>query len=130
MKYIVTLNGNKYEVEVEKGVATEVFLGKVDVATTPVSQNVPATTAVAAAPTAPPTAPTGNGDPVPSPMAGNIIQVKCDAGKAVKQGEVLFILEAMKMENEIVAPKDGTIDSILVSKGNAVDTGAILCTIV
>ncbi len=133
MKYIVTLNGNEYEVEVEKGVATEVFLGQTTFSTAPVPAPVSLdveSNAMTPVPVAEKAAATGNGAPVEAPMAGNIIQVKCDEGKAVKQGDVLFILEAMKMENEIVAPKDGTIDSILVSKGNAVDTGAVLCTIV
>ncbi|MFI3174872.1 MAG: biotin/lipoyl-containing protein [Bacillota bacterium] len=133
MKYIVTLNGNEYEVEVEKGVATEVFLGQTmfaaPTAAPTITLDVEAN-AMTPVPVAEKAAASGNGTPVEAPMAGNIVQAKCEEGKAVKQGDVLFILEAMKMENEITAPQDGTIDSVLVSKGNAVDTGAVLCTIV
>ena len=114
MKYIVTLNGKKYEVEVEKGEATAVYAG-------------PAET-VTAAPAAP-AAPAGAGDPIKSPMPGTILDVKVSAGQKVSEGDILFILEAMKMENEIVAPRDGEITSITVSKGASVQTDQVLGTI-
>ena len=87
--------------------------------------------AVAAAPAAAPAAPvvTGAGEPVNAPMPGNILKVNVTAGQAVKSGDVLCILEAMKMENEIMAPKDGTVTQVLVSKGANVDTGAPLVVI-
>ena len=72
---------------------------------------------------------TGAGEPVNAPMPGNILKVNVTAGQAVKSGDVLCILEAMKMENEIMAPKDGTVTQVLVSKGNTVDTGAPLVVI-
>ena len=62
-------------------------------------------------------------------MPGNILQVKVANGQAVKSGDVLFILEAMKMENEICAPKDGTVTSVCVTKGATVETGSVLCTL-
>ena len=62
-------------------------------------------------------------------MPGNILKVAVTAGQAVKEGDMLCILEAMKMENEILAPKSGTVTSVAVSKGSTVDTGAVLVTI-
>ena len=67
--------------------------------------------------------------PVNAPMPGNILRVNVKAGDAVKSGTVLCVLEAMKMENEIMAPKDGTVTQVLVSKGSTVDTGAPLVVI-
>ena len=78
---------------------------------------------------APAPAAAGSGEPVNSPMPGTILDVKVAAGQAVKSGDVLMILEAMKMENEIMAPKDGTVTSVAVSKGASVESGALLCTI-
>ena len=72
---------------------------------------------------------TGAGDPVNAPMPGNILKVNVKAGDKVKSGTVLVVLEAMKMENEIMAPKDGTVTQVLVSKGSTVDTGAPLVVI-
>ena len=88
-------------------------------------------TAPAAAPAAPKAAPaaSGSGETVSSPMPGTILDVKVAAGQAVKSGDILFILEAMKMENEIFAPCDGTVSSVAVSKGAAVNPGDVLCVI-
>ena len=71
----------------------------------------------------------GAGEPVNAPMPGTILDVKVTAGQAVKSGDVLMILEAMKMENEIMAPKDGTVTSVSASKGASVQSGDVLCTI-
>ena len=71
----------------------------------------------------------GSGETVSSPMPGTILDVKVAAGQAVKSGDILFILEAMKMENEIFAPCDGTVSSVAVSKGAAVNPGDVLCVI-
>ena len=117
-KFIVNVNGNSYEVEVEEvgGVSAP--------AAAPVA--APAI-APAAAPKAP-AAPAG-GTPVKAPMPGNVLDIKVSNGQAVKQGDVLVILEAMKMENEISAPCDGTIASVNVQNGASVETGTVLCVI-
>ena len=129
MKYKVTLNGRTYEVEVEAGKA--MLLAEYEA----VAPAAPAAAPAAAAPAAPAAAPaaapvvTGAGEAVNAPMPGNILKVNVTAGQAVKAGTVLVVLEAMKMENEIMAPKDGTVSQVLVQKGSTVDTDAPLVVI-
>lgn len=129
MKYNVTLNGKVYEVEVERG---EAILVNVSDYAAPAPVSAPVSTAAPApdAP-APVPAPSGSleGEAVTSPMPGVILDVKVSAGEAVKAGQVLLILEAMKMENEIVAPRDGKVAQIVTPKGSAVETGATLLTL-
>ncbi len=127
MKYKVTLNGRTYEVEVEAGKAMltdeyEAF------APAPAAPAAPAPAASAAAPAAAPAAPavTASGEPVNSPMPGTILRVEVAQGAAVKEGQLLVVLEAMKMENEILAPKDGTVAQVVVQKGSHVETGSPL----
>ena len=130
MKYKVTLEGRTYEVEVEAGKAMLLYeyeaIAPAPVAAAPVAA-APAAAPAAAAPAAP--AVTGAGEAVNAPMPGNILKVNVQNGQAVKAGQVLVVLEAMKMENEIMAPKDGTVTQVLVSKGSTVDTGAPLVVI-
>ena len=126
MKYKVTLNGRTYEVEVEHGKA--MLLDEYEaIAPAPVAA-APAAAPVAAAPAAAPAAPavTGAGEAVTAPMPGNILKVNVNVGDKVKEGQCLVVLEAMKMENEIMAPKDATVTQVVVSKGSTVDTGAPL----
>ena len=111
-KYRVNVNGTVYEVELEEMTG---------------APSAPA--APAAAPAAPAAAPAAGGEKVTSPMPGTILSVNVAAGDAVKRGQVLMILEAMKMENEIMCPCDGTVTSVAAAKGASVESGALLCTI-
>ena len=121
MKYVVTLNGKNYEVEVTE--CDAVLLGVTDAVAAPAPVAAPAAAPVAA-PAAAPVA--GEGTKVPSPMPGTILSVNVSVGQAVKTGDVLMVLEAMKMENDIVAPCDGVVKQILVSKGSTVNTDEVL----
>ena len=129
MKYKVTLNDRTYEVEVEAGKA--VLLAEYDAAAAaPAAVAAPVAAPAAAVPAAPAApAVTGAGEAVNAPMPGTILKVNVEKGQAVKAGTVLVVLEAMKMENEILAPKDGTVTQVVVSKGSTVDTGAPLVVI-
>ena len=152
MKYVATINGKKYEVEVEKleayksldrnGVAAPaapVLPASAPVqrpaapAPAPVAAPAPAPVAAAPAPApapaaapAPKAAAPAGATTVEAPMPGKILNIKVSEGQAVKFGEVVVIMEAMKMETEIVAPADGTVSKILVKAGDSVDTGAAL----
>ena len=127
MKYKITLNGRTYEVEVEAGKAMLLDEYEAIAPAAPAAAPV-AAAPVAAAPAAAPAAPavTGAGEPVTAPMPGTILKVNVTNGQAVKAGTLLCVLEAMKMENEIMAPKDGTVTQVVISKGASVDTGAPL----
>ncbi len=122
MKYKVTLNGRTYEVEVEAGKA--MLLDEYE-ATAPAAPASPAPVAATPAPAAAPAAPVA-GEAVCAPMPGTILRVNATEGQAVKAGDVLCVLEAMKMENEIKAPRDGKVAQILAAKGANVETGAPL----
>ena len=111
--YKVTVNGNVYEITLE-------VIDKADI------KAAPAPPAAAPAPVA--SAPAG-GEAIKAPMPGTILKVNVANGQAVKKGDVLFILEAMKMENEIMAPCDGTVNGVSVSAGASVESGSALCTI-
>ena len=130
MKYKVTLNGRTYEVEVEAGKAMlvdeyEAYAPAPAAPAAPAAAPAaPAAAPAAAAPAAP--AVTAAGEPVNSPMPGTILRVEVKDGDAVKAGQLLVVLEAMKMENEILAPKDGTVAQVVVSKGSHVETGSPL----
>ena len=114
-KFLINVNGTKYEVEVEE---------------------IDASAAKAAAPkaeapkaAAPAAKPAGAGEKVTSPMPGTILSVAVKEGDSVKEGQQLMILEAMKMENEILAPCAGKVTAVVVAKGSTVESGTLLCTI-
>lgn len=132
MIYKVTLNGKIYEVEVEKGEAMirAEYDAAAPVAPAPAAPAAPVAAAPVAAPAAAPAPAAAGEGVVQSPMPGNINAVKFSAGQSVKAGDVIIILEAMKMENEIVAPKAGTLKSVFVTKGATVNTGDALFEIV
>jgi len=132
MIYNVTINDKVYEVEVEKGKANLIRTTAVQAAPAPAVAPVAAAPAAAPAPAAPaaPSASVQAGTtPVNSPMPGTILDIKVTVGQQVKEGDLVVILEAMKMENEIYAPCAGTVAQVLTSKGASVDTGAPLVTI-
>ena len=128
MKYIITINDKDYEVDVEKGVARVLSVSNMtQAATMPLSTGTSASTPVplaAAAPASP-----SAGTAILAPMPGTILSIMKKPGDYVKAGDVVLILEAMKMENEIVATAAGTISQILVSKGATVTTGDSLVLI-
>ena len=126
MKYIVTINNKNYEVEVEQGQASIVKTTEVAPTAAPAPSAV---SAPAAQPSSATTITSVNGEPIKAPMPGLILNCKVSSGSKVKKGDVLFILEAMKMENEIVASIDGTVVQILAAKGSSVATGEILAVI-
>ena len=111
--YTITVNGNVYDVVVEEGVSTGAPVAK--------------------APAAPKAAPKASGAAgavsVKAPMPGNIMKVNCKVGASVKKGDVLIVLEAMKMENDICAPQDGVVASVEVAQGATVETDALLVTL-
>lgn len=119
-KYNVTVNGTAYEITLEVVDAADVKAAPA-AAAAPVAAPAPAAAPVAAAP--------AGGETITSPMPGTILVVNVQNGATVNKGDVLMVLEAMKMENEIIAPVSGTVASVNVQKGASVETGATLCVI-
>ena len=120
--YKVNVNGTEYKVSIELISETE--------AAAPVAAPAPAAApAPVAAPAAPAAAAPAGGEKVNAPMPGTILSVNVKVGDAVKKGQVLVILEAMKMENEIMAPVDGTVTFVGVNQGATVESGSAICVI-
>ncbi len=116
--YKVNVNGTDYVISIELMSDEEAAKAKAAPAQAP---------AAPAAPAAPVAA--GEGAEITAPMQGTILSVNVSNGQAVKKGDVLFILEAMKMENEIMAPNDATVTSVCVANGASVTSGTVLCTL-
>ena len=114
-KYRVTVNGTVYEVELEE--------------ITGAAPAAPAAEKPAAPAPAAPAAPAGEGERITSPRPGTILAVNVAAGQSVKKGDVLMVLEAMKMENEIMCPRDGVVSSVQAAKGAVVESGTLLCVL-
>jgi biotin carboxyl carrier protein len=130
MKYIVTINNNSYEVEVEKGEAR--LVKTTEVAAAPVTAQIVTTSSVpdtAPATPTPAAPPVTAGEKITAPMPGVILQIKKISDDSVKKGETILILEAMKMENEVIAPRDGVIAQITAVKGASVNTGDVLAVL-
>ncbi len=116
--YKVNVNGNVYEITLE-------VIDKADIK----APAAPAPTAAAPAPAAPAAPAPAGAQAINAPMPGTILKVNVSNGQAVKKGDVLMVLEAMKMENEILAPADATVSSVNVSAGQTVESGTALCTL-
>ena len=114
--YKVTVNGTVYEITLEVVDKSEI---KAPVAPTPAAPVAPAPVA----------APVAGATSITAPMPGTILKVNVSNGQSVKKGDVLMVLEAMKMENEIMAPADGTVSSISVASGASVESGTVLCVL-
>ena len=129
MKYVVTLKDRTYEVEVEEGEAMilDEYEVKAPAAAAPAA--APAAAAPAAAPAAAAPAALASGTTVEAPLPGNVLSIKVNQGDSVKEGDVLLIIEAMKMENEVAAPCDGSVQQIVASVGQMVSTGDALIVI-
>ena len=136
MKYVATLNGKKYEVEIERvdeyrplDRGAQVSAPAPILAAAPAPKAAPAPAAAPAPKAAPAPAPAAGGQTVEAPMPGKILDIKVKVGDAVSYGQCVIVMEAMKMETEIVAPAAGTVAAINVSTGDSVETGAVLVTL-
>ena len=132
-KYNITVNGTTYEVFVEEADASSAPMNYSAPVAAPVAAPVTAPSAPAVAPKAAPAAPkvssAAGSVSVSSPMPGTILDVKVSVGQSVKKGDVICVLEAMKMENDIPAPQDGVIASVNVQKGSSVNAGDVIASL-
>lgn len=130
-RFMITVNGKTYDVGVEEVTGQSPAPAAAPVAQAPVAASAPAQAPAEAPKPAPAPAATlpAGGTRITAPMPGKIVSVKASAGQAVKRGDVLMVLEAMKMENEIQSPVDGTVAAIAVSTGAMVEAGAPLASI-
>jgi len=132
-RYTITVNGIAYEVSVEEKTTSQQPIAapaptQTQTVTNPVPVSKPAEPATAPKVKEAPTGSLGN-IKIESPMPGKILAIKASVGQVVKRRDVIVILEAMKMENEIVAPSDGTVASINVSEGSMIESGVLLASL-
>ena len=128
--YNITVNGVTYTVNVEEvGAGAAPVAAPAPVAAAPAAAPAPAAPKAAPAPAAPKASGAAGAVSVKAPMPGNIMKVNCKVGASVKKGDVLVVLEAMKMENDICAPQDGVVASVEVAQGATVETDALLVTL-
>ncbi|MHB8963318.1 MAG: biotin/lipoyl-containing protein [Saccharofermentanales bacterium] len=138
-KFLVSVNGSRYEVEVEEvsgftgrtsPAETKPAISTADLSAVPAPSAAPAGAAPEAAPVAPAVKPAKEGSQkITSPMPGTILKINAEPGQPVKKGDVLCVLEAMKMENDIVSPNDGVIAGYAVTRGSSVNAGDTLVTL-
>lgn len=126
----ITVNGKVYDVQVEEvGGAAPAAAAAPASAAAPAAPAAPAPAAAPAPVAAPAAAPSAGAEVINAPMPGTIVSIAVSAGQSVKSGDVLLVLEAMKMENEIMAPRDGVVAGVHVAKGESVDSGKALVSL-
>ncbi|MFV0413734.1 MAG: biotin/lipoyl-containing protein [Oscillospiraceae bacterium] len=132
-RYTITVNGTPYDVMVEEGAGAPAASVAAPAAAAPAPVAAPAAAATPAAPAAPAAAPAAAGPAgsvvISAPMPGNVLDIKVAVGQAVKSGQVVVIMEAMKMENEVVAPQDGVVATVNCAKGDVVNAGDVFLTL-
>lgn len=132
-RYTITVNGQAYDVQVEENASGAPVAAAAPApaapAAAPAPTAAPAATAPAAPAAAPAPAPAADAEVVSSPMPGTILDIKVSAGSKVSKGDVLVVLEAMKMENDIVAAHDATVAAVHVQKGDSVESGSALVSL-
>lgn len=129
-QFRISVNGNAYDVQVEEvGAAGVPAPASAPAAPAAAPAAAPVTPAASTVPAAAPAAPVAGAETINAPMPGTIVNVQVKAGDAVTKGQVLLVLEAMKMENEIMSPRDGVIAGVHVSKGESVDSGKLLISL-
>lgn len=132
-RYTITVNGQAYDVQVEENASGAPVAAAAPAPAAPAAAPAPTAAPAAAAPAAPAAAPApapaADAEVVSSPMPGTILDIKVSAGSKVSKGDVLVVLEAMKMENDIVAAHDATVAAVHVQKGDSVESGSALVSL-